>query len=491
MKSKYWLSALVALLVVVAIAWNFSNRELDTSRGDSVASEGADREVSTSSEVDGTQRVRLSDRKIDIAGIRSEEVQRGTLVITRTLPARFAYDDTRHVSLRTPTDGVLESILVKTGDSVDRGQPVAVLRSPSIGTARNQILSEKANLELAQEAYRWEADIHAGVSDLAKRIRAGEAIDAIKQSLQDKTIGEFGGQLLTMYSKSNLANRLSRSVDDLGGSGAISGRVVQERQSDRQQREAMLEAAIEQSLFQTRQTMIQAEAKRNEAERRLRIAKQTIGTLLGTLADSMGGLDVSPNELDVSRLTIQSPLAGTIESKAFSASERVAAQDELFVIADTSSLWVEADIRGRDWESIHVGQGDEVMVSTPAMNMPPHPATVYTVGRQVDPASGAIPLVAKIDNSKGHFRPGLFARMAVPIETRHDVILVAESALMDLDGQTSVFVISEDGFEPVTVEVGAQGGGMVEIREGLIEGQSVVVSGAFALKSELLLEGEE
>ncbi|MEP2312287.1 efflux RND transporter periplasmic adaptor subunit, partial [Rhodopirellula bahusiensis] len=105
--------------------------------------------------------------------------------------------------------------------------------------------------------------------------------------------------------------------------------------------------------------------------------------------------------------------------------------------------------------------------------------------------SGAIPLVAKIDNSKGHFRPGLFARMAVPTETLHDVILVAGAAVVDLDGQTSVFVVSEDGFESVSVEVGSQSGGMVEIREGLTEGQSVVVSGAFALKSELLLEGEE
>lgn len=491
MKSKYWLSALVALLVVVAAAWNLKNRELGTNQIDASASGEADPEASPTSDFDDAQRIRLSDRKIDVAGIRWEEVQRGTLVVTRTLPARFAYDDTRHVSLRTPTDGVLESILVKPGDSVDRGQPVAVLRSPSIGTARNQILSEKAKLDLAQEAYRWEAGIHAGVSDLAKRIRAGEAIDAIKQSLKDKTIGEFGGQLLTMYSKSNLANQLSRSVGDLGDSGAISGRVIQERQSDRQQSEAALEAAIEQSLFQTRQSMIQAEAKRNDAERRLRIAKQTLGTLLGTLADSMGGLDVSPNELDVSRLMIQSPLTGTIESKTFSASERVAAQDELFVIADTSSLWVEADIRGRDWQSIHVSEGDGVMVSTPAMNMPPQPATVYTIGRQVDPASGAIPLVAKIDNSKGHFRPGLFARMAVPTETLHDVILLAGSAVVDLDGQTSVFVVSGDGFESVSIEVGSQSGGMVEIREGLTEGQSVVVSGAFALKSELLLEGEE
>ncbi|WP_233215380.1 efflux RND transporter periplasmic adaptor subunit [Rhodopirellula bahusiensis] len=485
------MSALVALLVVVAAAWNLKNRELGTNQVDASASDEADREASPTIDFDDAQRICLSDRKINVAGIRWVEVQRGTLVVTRTLPARFAYDDTRHVSLRTPTDGVLESILVKPGDSVDRGQPVAVLRSPSIGTARNQILSEKAKLDLAQETYRWEADSHAGVSDLAKRIRAGEAIDAIKQSLKDKTIGEFGGQLLTMYSKSNLANQLSRSVGDLGDSGAISGRVIQERQSDRQQSEAALEAAIEQSLFQTRQSMIQAEAKRNDAERRLRIAKQTLGTLLGTLADSMGGLDVSPNELDVSRLTIQSPLTGTIESKTFSASERVAAQDELFVIADTSSLWVEADIRGRDWQSIHVSEGDVVRVSTPAMNMPPQPATVYTIGRQVDPASGAIPLVAKIDNSKWHFRPGLFARMAVPTETLHDVILVAGSAVVDLDGQTSVFVVSGDGFESVSVEVGSQSGGMVEIREGLTEGQLVVVSGAFALKSELLLEGEE
>lgn len=435
--------------------------------------------------------VRLSESKLAVAGIRTEPVRRGSLQLTRTLPARFAYDDTRHVALRSPTDGVLEQVLVKTGDAVTQGQALAVLRSPAIGSARNQILFRQTELELVQRAFRWEADIHDGVDQIAQLIRAGDPLDEIKRKMTDKTLGDYGGRLLTAYSQSRLADKLSRSVESIGDSGAVSGRVVQQRQSEQQQSAAALEAAIEQSVFQTHQSMAQAEAKVSEAQRAFRIAQQTLGTLLGTTAEFADGLDVSPDDHDVSQLIIRSPLTGTVESKSVSATERVVAQDELFIIADTTRLWVQADIRGRDWDSIRVANGDTVMVTTPSVDEPAQAATVYVIGRQVDPASGAIPLIANIDNTAGHFRPGLFARMAVPTEKLNDVVVVSEAAVIDLDGQASVFVQVESGFSPVAVDVGSRSGDQVEIRGGVTQGQSVVVAGALTLKSELLLEGEE
>ncbi len=491
MKSKQFISALFALVVVSATGWFAWSSYYGSGSGSSIEEDVDGNESLSSQVVRDAQRVTLTDVKLRSAGIRTEPVKRGDLMLTRALPARFLYDDSRHVSLRTPTDGILESVLVKTGDRVDRDQPVAVLRSPSIGAARNRILASQTDLALAKRAYRWEADIHDGVAQLAKLIRAGESVEAIKKDLGGMTLGDFGGQLLTAYSKSKLASSLAGAIGDAADRGAVSGRLVQQRLSEQQQTESELAAVIEQSLFQTQQSLAKADAQVRESERALTIAQQTLGTLLGATANSTSGLDVSPNDPDVSRLTIKSPMSGTVELKAFSATERVKEQDELFVIADTTGLWIEADIRGRDWSSINVTEGDTVMVLTPSVNAPPQTATVYFLGRQVDPNSGAIPLVAQIDNTAGHFRPGLFARMEVPTQTIVDAIVVPESAVVDLDGQASVFVVDGDGFSPVAVELGSRTGERVEIRSGLSEGQAVVVAGAFALKSELLLEGEE
>lgn len=489
MKTKaiiYAFGAFGALVAIGLCMWLISGWILPRSKPPLVADSAALPESATEADT-----VTLTAEKLKAAGIRTQTVKRQTLQLTRTLPARFAYDDTRHVSVRTPSEGVLETVLVKTGDEVTEGQSLATIRSPALGEARSRVLTSEANLALAERTLKWEADIQAGVEQLVELMREGKPVALIKETLRDQTLGSLGGQLMTQYSKSELASRIARSIDSVGESGAISGRVVQERISQQQQLQAELEASIEQTRFQTKQSMDKAAAAAQTAKRDAQIAQHSLATLLGSTANVHDGLDVSPSTQDLSMLTIRAPIAGTVERKVFSATERVTPQAELFVIADTSTLWVEADIRSRDWEAIKVASGDRVMVSTPSVDSPPQPATVYYVGREANPASGAIPLIARISNLEGRYRPGLFARVAAPTAVIEDVIAIPDSALVDLDGRDAVFVERYGGFQAVNVEVGQRSGGRVVIRKGLEVGQAVVIEGAFTLKSELLLEGEE
>ena len=491
MKSKRFFRALLASVVVALVGysvWQFFDRSQLRSLSDG---DGTKASTVSLEQEDSDGAITLTTEMLSLSGIATEIVESGTLQLTRTLPARFAYDDTRHVALRAPTDGILQSVLVKTGDVVRVGQPVAVLRSPEIGVARSQILACETKLQLAKKTHQWQADIHEGVAILSKRIRDGDSINVIEQQMTDRTLGDFGARLMTAYSQSKFANSVSQSVSRMGDTGAVAGRVIRERESQKQVAEAALEAAIQQSLFQTQQELAKANAQVEEAQRELRLAKQTLSTLIGSVPVSSDGLDISPNDPDVSRLSICSAIEGTIERRIYSATERVSAGDELFVVADTARLWVEADIRGRDWDSISVTNGDTVMVRTEPINMPPQPAVVYYVGRQVDQVSRAIPLVATIDNSSAKFRPGQFARMIVPTERLDDVLTVSESSVIDLDGQPTVFVKRNDQYIPIAIELGKQGDGRIEILEGVAEGDVVVVAGAFTLKSELLLEGEE
>ncbi|MFM8582209.1 MAG: efflux RND transporter periplasmic adaptor subunit, partial [Planctomycetaceae bacterium] len=89
-------------------------------------------------------------------------------------------------------------------------------------------------------------------------------------------------------------------------------------------------------------------------------------------------------------------------------------------------------------------------------------------------------------------RPGLFVRVSLPLEVGQEVLAVPEGAVLQHERKRFVFVAEPEGqFRRVDIETGREGEGWIEVRSGLAEGEPVVSRGAFALKSELLLEREE
>jgi RND family efflux transporter MFP subunit len=433
--------------------------------------------------------VQLTAAKESVAGIRTAPVSRSDLVLTKTFPARFAYDDRQHVAVRTPADAVMDQLLVKPGDEVTAETPLAILRSSTVGEARSEVLRRQADLELLEARRLQMAEIQSAVNRLVASIRSEQDLDVIEREFAGATLGKYRMELLANYSKLQLARQLAESAS--GSQGGISGRIVQERISQQQQSRAELEGAIEMATFETKQAVRAAEADVDAAKRSLSIARQELALTLGVDADHAEALKVSPNESQLTRLEIKSPIKGTVEQIHFSATERLRAGDELFIVADTSRLWVEADIRGQDWTAVGVAPGLEVEVTTPANPDFEVGAKVYYVGREVDPSTGAIPLVAELPNESGMLRPGLFARVEIPVGTVQDAIVIPRTAIIDLLGETSVFVVKDGGYEPVAVETGKSTVDEMEILAGLAEGQQVVVEGVFMLKSELLLEGEE
>ncbi len=60
------------------------------------------------------------------------------------------------------------------------------------------------------------------------------------------------------------------------------------------------------------------------------------------------------------------------------------------------------------------------------------------------------------------------------------------------EGEAFVYVATDNGrFERVAITTGLETDDWIEIRTGLRGGEQVVAAGAFALKSEMLLEREE
>ncbi len=138
---------------------------------------------------------------------------------------------------------------------------------------------------------------------------------------------------------------------------------------------------------------------------------------------------------------------------------------------------------------MRVGAAAEVVLNA----NPDHPfqGTVEYLAPKVDEEAQTVVARIPIDNREDLLRIGLFgsARIAAtdPGAESKPVLAVPRDALIEVAGKTAVFVRGEgDAFELHEVVLGTAGPGVVEVLQGLHEGEQVVTRGAWTLKSVLL-----
>ena len=435
-------------------------------------------------------RVTLSAAKQQAAQIRTQPVAMQEVPDCRTVPGRLQYDDRRHVKVQVATTGVVVEVHVKPGDQVTAGQTLAVISSPEVGEARADVLKRQAEWEIAQRKHQWESQVETNLPPFVAAIQQRLDVNQLQKQFRTTTLGEYREKLVSAYTRLVLAESMFKGADSVSASGLLTARTVQERTAERQAAEAALLAACEQAAFDAEQRRDLAAMNAKDTQRRSEIAKQHLRTLLGY--EPTDDPEKTKGAPDLSLVELRAPFAGTIERRNFSNSERVQPNDELFVLADTTVLWMVADVREQDWLAIGVKPGASISVRVPAIPDRTFTAAVHFVGREVSAASNAVSIVAEMDNRDAMLRPGQFVQATLTVGSPAPVLAVPSTALVTHEHQSFVFVQEDAGtYRRVDVDIGRQSDDWIEIRSGLKVGESVVVNGAFLLKSELLLEPEE
>jgi RND family efflux transporter MFP subunit len=431
--------------------------------------------------------VQLTAGKFAAADLHTTAVVEDTLQLTRPVPATITYDAARKVPVHAPVGGVLTKVSAEPGQPVDLHQPLAELSSPDVGLARDEVLKHQAELELAQQQLSFSEQIATGVEELLKQLRQKPTLEDLDELLAKHTLGEYRQTIVPAYSKLALAERVVKSTDALAV-GVLSEQLVAERRSNREVAAAQFAAACETARFAATQERGKAKAAAEQAERHLAVAQQSLANLLGPISDMTPVTD----RRRLSELVLLAPMAGRVEERSAVTALRVSAGAPLFVLADTSVLWVSVEIHERDWSALEVAPGGDIRVRIPALDNAEFNASVRFVGSRVAEDTRSVPLVAELPNPDGRLKPGLFAWALAPLESPRQAVVVPQSAIMRHENQPFVFVPGgERTFRRVDVAVGVESNGRVEITGGLKPGDTVVDRGAFFLKSELLLEREE
>lgn len=197
--------------------------------------------------------------------------------------------------------------------------------------------------------------------------------------------------------------------------------------------------------------------------------------------------DVSEVEDDESaeQIPVRSPIGGVVLERLVTPGTTVTPGAPLFVVSDLTTLWVVAEIDESHLSQVRTGRPVEVRVA--AYPNERFAGTITFIADTVNPKTRRVTVRSTVSNADGRLKPEMFATVTIGESEPRQMLLVPEAAIQTIDGRTSVFVAEAPGrFKPRSVELGAEGDGLIEVRSGLSNGESVAVNGSFVLKSELL-----
>ncbi len=181
-------------------------------------------------------------------------------------------------------------------------------------------------------------------------------------------------------------------------------------------------------------------------------------------------------------LTLRSPVTGVVLEKNVVAGMRFMPGEPLFRIADLSRVWVVADVFEQDIGRL--GVGTPVAITIDAFPGERFAGTVSYVYPTLDRATRTIPIRVELANPGGRLRPGMFAQVEIRAAAQ-PVLAVPASAVIDSGLRQVVLVETGEGrFQPRTVQLGERGDDYVAVRDGLREGEKVVVAANFLIDAE-------
>jgi Cu(I)/Ag(I) efflux system membrane fusion protein len=155
----------------------------------------------------------------------------------------------------------------------------------------------------------------------------------------------------------------------------------------------------------------------------------------------------------------------------------------LFRIADHSIVWALIDVAERDLGSISIGQ--PVIVKARSFPGREFSGKVDVIYPEINKETRTARIRVDLRNPDFLLLHDMYVDAEIDIGSGEPVLSVPESAVLDTGSRQAVLVDKGNGrFEPREIKLGHRGGGYVEVREGVADGEPVVVSANFLIDAE-------
>lgn len=187
---------------------------------------------------------------------------------------------------------------------------------------------------------------------------------------------------------------------------------------------------------------------------------------------------------DISTIDLRSPIAGTVIERFVNKGSGFEQGKPLLTIANTSNLWVMANVPEKQMAHVRVGSAARIVIDDKTVT-----GTVNYIDPRLNEDTRTARVRVEIANPGNKLKAGNFAQVEFQEPPEFASVYIPESAVQTVEGQRVVFVKMSDGqFAVRKVTTGLTVSDMVPVLTGLKPGEVVAANGSFVLKSKLLKE---
>lgn len=375
---------------------------------------------------------REAGEKEPVVTVEAAVVKRGTL--QRIVTADAVLFPLHQASIVPKVSAPVSQFYVNRGDRVERGQLLALLENKDLAAA---VAESRGAYEQAEAAYETatKASVPEEVQKAELDVKAAkEALDAAQKRYDS---------LQNLYRQGAAARK---DVNDAGV--------------------ALTQARNAYEIAEKHLTTLQL------------VRADSLKVAEGQLAAARARYEGAQAQLNYSK--IRSPIEGVVTDRPLYPGEMATAGAPLITVMDTSRVVARAHLPQSEAQLLKLG--DRATLSVPGV-IDELSGTVTMVSPALDPGSTTVEVWVEVPNPHRALKPGTSARLSMVAETVTSALMIPAPALLTAaDGSTTVMLAGADGrAHQQSVKTGIRQNDLIQITDGLKEGDQVVTSGAYGL----------
>jgi len=178
---------------------------------------------------------------------------------------------------------------------------------------------------------------------------------------------------------------------------------------------------------------------------------------------------------DLEDTVVRSPIDGIVSERNIQAGEMLGVGLQPFTILSVDTVYVDVSVPETLINRIRTKK--EVEVRVEAAQEKPFKGTIARMSPISDQTTHTYPIRIEIRNEQQKIKPGMFAEAVFEIEKRESVVIVPRTALVKSGEQWHAFIVEENIARKVPLQIGLDEGITLEVKEGLKEGQKLIIKG--------------